>query len=231
MWQPRPVSRRCCRAAAGARGHHVRHDDVAIGHGTRNDRVAIGPAGQVCATRQRAARAVDPPFLRHRPGLAVDTARDHDDAGIRARRASIVQPSFAIVPGEKFSTTTSAQSISGLEHLAAFRAVFMSSDRLRLELLRCANQGLSSKLPARDADTCTSIRDRQGRVRLSTLMTSAPRSPSTLVVIDPTSAHEKSRTRTPARGPVLAGCARARAPSRSQLLAQDCRAAHLQRLF
>ena len=34
-----------------------------------------------------------------------------------------------------------------------------------MEVFRCANQGLSSKSSARDAETCTSRRDRQGRVR------------------------------------------------------------------
>src|SRR5690349_12034257 len=105
-----------------------------------------------------------------------------------------------MVPGEKFSTTTSAQSIRGFRtsRLAGF---FMSSDRLSFDVLRCANQGLSSKLSAREALTCTSRRERQGRVRDSTLTTSAPRSPRILVVIEPTSAHEKSSTRTPESGP------------------------------
>ena len=105
-----------------------------------------------------------------------------------------------MVPGEKFSTITSAQRISG-SRTSRLSARFMSSARLRLEVLRCANHGLSSKLPAFEALTWTSSRVRHGRVRLSTLITSAPKSPSVLVVIDPTNAQEKSRTRTPARGP------------------------------
>ncbi len=108
------------------------------------------------------------------------------------------------MPGEKFSTTTSAHSMSG-SSTSRLSGFFMSSVRLRLEVLRCANQGLSSKLSARDALTCTSRRDRHGRVRDSTLMMSAPRSPRILVVIDPTSAQEKSSTRTPASGPDRVG--------------------------
>ena len=78
---------------------------------------------------------------------------------------------------------------------------FRSRARLRLEVFRCANHGLSSSCPGLEALTCTSRRDRQGRERLSTLMTSAPRSPRILVVIEPTRAQEKSSTRIPDKGP------------------------------
>ena len=105
-----------------------------------------------------------------------------------------------MVPGEKFSITASAQPSSGLI-TSRDSGFFRSMARLRLEVFRCANHGLSSKSSARDTDTCTSRRDRQGRERVSTLITSAPRSPRILVVMEPTSAHEKSRMRTPARGP------------------------------
>ena len=121
-----------------------------------------------------------------------------------------------MVPGEKFSTTTSAHSISGFK-ISRLSGFFMSSARLRFEVFRCANHGLSSKLPGFETLTCTSSRVRQGRVRLSTLITSAPRSPSIFVVIEPTRAQEKSSTRTPANGPVAPsaesvcpGCARGR---------------------
>ena len=89
MWHPRPVSRRACKRGGGAGRHHVRHDHVAIRHRAGDHRIAVRPAGQVGAARQRAAGAVDAPFLRQRPGLAVDAARDHHDAGVdRAASAS-----------------------------------------------------------------------------------------------------------------------------------------------
>ena len=65
-----------------------------------------------------------------------------------------------MVPGEKFSTITSAQRIKGSNTSPAF-ARFISSARLRFDVLKCANQGLSSKLPGLEALTWTSSRVRQ----------------------------------------------------------------------
>ena len=78
-----------------------------------------------------------------------------------------------MVPGEKFSTTMSAQSISG-SITSRQRGCFMLIRSPCLEVFMCMNQGLSSKLPGLEAATCTSMRLRQGRVEDSTLITCAP---------------------------------------------------------
>ncbi len=108
-----------------------------------------------------------------------------------------------MVPGEKFSTTTSAHSMSG-SSTSRLAGCFMSSERLELRGVEVREPGLVVEVVgARGTRPARPAARGRGAMRDSTLMISQPRSPSVLVVIEPTSAQEKSSTRTPASGPRL----------------------------
>ncbi len=89
---PRPVCRLRLQRRRRAAGHDERHDHVAVRNGAGDHRVAACVAGQVGPAGQRAAGAVDPPFLRQRTGLAEDAARDHDHARIDRLEIVVAEP-------------------------------------------------------------------------------------------------------------------------------------------
>src|SRR5579859_134964 len=118
--------------------------------------------------------------------------------GLSAASRSSASPSRSITPGRKFSTSTSAQRTSastnsrspGSFRLMATLRLPRFTDR-KYVLSACTKGGphplVSSPVPGR-----------------STLITSAPRSPSSIAAYGPASTRARSSTCTPASGPAIA---------------------------
>src|SRR5947209_15173588 len=105
-------------------------------------------------------------------------------------------PSFLTTPGRKFSATMSARA-ARRANTSLPRALFMSSAMLRLFRFSTAKQYDSSLIFGLNR------RDASPSGKFSTLTTSAPMSPSTIVQYGPAITLVRSRTRTPSSGSAM----------------------------
>src|SRR5229473_2614124 len=129
-----------------------------------------------------------------KPLIASRTRR-----GLSSASRSSPSPSRSITPGRKFSTSTSAQRTSASTNARSCGS-FKSMATLRLPRLTDKKYVLSAPSPAgtNGGPQCLVSSPDPGR---STLITSAPRSPSSIAAYGPASTLASSSTCTPARGP------------------------------
>ena len=117
--------------------------------------------------------------------------------GFAARSAGQPQPIASIVPGRKFSTSTSASAASA-RTISCAAGLRTSSPRLRLLRLNTA----ANRLPPRYFGGAPRVGSPSPG--FSTLTTSAPMSPSIMAQKGPATNRDRSSTRIPASGPAMA---------------------------
>ncbi len=144
-----------------------------------------------CTTMSSAGRSRSGPVCP-KPDVAAYTRR-----GLRACSTSQPRPRRSIVPGVKFSMTTSACS-TARRNRSLPSAVCRSMAMLRLPRLMLKKYALS---PSTCGPVVRATSPHGGR---STFTTSAPRSHSTMLANGPESTHVRSRIVTSDSGPVMA---------------------------
>ena len=168
--------RRGTSAAAPARGRR-----------SRSSRRSPTCPRSACRSRAGGGRARPGPSRRCARPPASDCA---------ASSASGARPIFSSVPGRKLSTKTARRGHAASAAARAPRA--------------CAGRGTGSSCCARRASSgCATPFVCQARsvspAGGSTLITSAPKSPSSCVSVLPATRRDRSSTRTPSSGPLAAG--------------------------
>ena len=131
---------------------------------------------------------------RHRSALPESGNRAQDDRGIGRAQVPYPTPKRSIVPGEKFSTTTSDLSASFIKQLRAFRRHQIERDALLAAINTVVVAGVAAGIIG------AKPRESSPRPGTSILMTSAPRSARFIVQNGPASTRVRSMTRIPASG-------------------------------